>query len=73
MRLKHIPHQAAGLTQIDAAVVASGDARRVLATVLQNGQTVVQGLIDTAFRYDSDDPAHGRFSSKLKVFHDLRR
>ena len=55
---KHIPHQAVVLAQIDAAVIAGDDTRRILAAVLQHRQAVVDGLIDIILTDYTDNAAH---------------
>ena len=56
--VEHIPHQAVVLAQIHPIAVAGDDAGGVLTPVLDDGQAVVQGLIDRVRAENSDDAAH---------------
>jgi len=60
--VEHVARQAVALVQADAVAVDGGDAGRVLATVLQHRQAVVEGRGDVAGAGDSDDAAHGLVS-----------
>ena len=53
-----VTHQAVVLAQIETVPVTGHDARGILPAMLQDGQAVVQRLIDGFVRYDSDDPTH---------------
>jgi hypothetical protein len=57
---ENIPHQALVLMHMKGTTVGGNDTRSVLATVLQNGQTVVQQLINRTFGNDSNDATHGK-------------
>ncbi len=53
-----LAHLALGLLHVDDAAVGGRDARRILAAMLQQGERVVDLLIDGARRDDADDAAH---------------
>ena len=54
----HIADQAVVLAQEQAAEVAGDDARRILAAMLQYGETVEKALVDRATSRDTDNSAH---------------
>ena len=60
--VEHVLDQAIALEHLHAAFVRGGDARRVLAAMLQHGETVVERASDFAATDDSDDSAHGCFT-----------
>ncbi len=57
--IEHIAHQAIGLLHAQAGAVGGGDAGRVLATMLEDGQAVIQLPGDVLVADDSDDATHG--------------
>src|SRR3546814_449012 len=57
--VKHVAHQSVALVHAQLGAVGGGDARRVLAAVLQHGQSVVQRCRDFSGSDDADDAAHG--------------
>ena len=59
-----VTHQALVFVHMKRTSISGHNAGSILATMLQNGQPVVQQLIDRIFRNDSNDPAH------LKTFID---
>ncbi|KAG0758232.1 hypothetical protein G6F22_019714 [Rhizopus arrhizus] len=58
-RIEYIADQAGGLLHAQAAAAGGGDTRRVLATVLEDGQAVIQLPGDVLVADDSDDATHG--------------
>ena len=56
--LEHIAHQALALAHEQLAFGDRGDARRVLAAMLQHRQRVIDPLIDSAGSDDSGNAAH---------------
>ena len=56
--LEHVPHQAVVLAQVDAPAFAGEDAGGILAAVLQDQQTVIDGLVYRTFGQYADDAAH---------------
>src|SRR5690606_4841937 len=60
---EHVLHQAVALVDVQPVAVHGGDAGRVLATVLQDLQRVVQAGGDRPVADDSDDAAHGLYTS----------
>jgi hypothetical protein len=61
--MEHVAHQTVVLAQIQALLVAGHDAGGILSAMLQDGQAVVQGLIDPFTRHDTDDSTHGSYLS----------
>src|SRR6185437_9465931 len=59
---EHVAHQPGAAMQAQAVAVEGGDARGVLAAVLQDGQTVIQRGGDFAPADDADDSAHLLFT-----------
>jgi hypothetical protein len=57
-RFEDIPDQAIALVKLDLVAVERGDARGVLAAVLQHGQRVVHQRCSRALADDSHDSAH---------------
>ena len=57
-RAEHITHQPLVLVHVKPVAIGRHDACGILATVLQDGQSVIEQLIDRAFRYDANNPAH---------------
>src|SRR3546814_5488169 len=57
--VEHVAHQSVALVHAQLGAVGGGDARRVLAAVLQHGQSVVQRCRDFSGSDDADDAAHG--------------
>ena len=64
-RAEHVAHHAGALVHVEGVVLAGDDARRVLAAVLQEQQPVVEQLVDGRASDDSEDPAHGRLTSRV--------
>src|SRR5690606_41252431 len=60
---EHVLHQAVALVDVQPVAVHGGDAGRVLATVLQDLQRVVQAGGDRPGADDSADAAHGLYTS----------
>ena len=58
-RAEHVAHVPAALVHVKYRTFAGHDARRVLAAVLQQQQTVVQQLVDRRVRDRADDATHG--------------
>src|SRR5690606_38727989 len=56
--VEHVAHQAATLVQAQAAAVQRGDAGRILAAVLQDGERVIERRGDFRLADDADDSAH---------------
>src|SRR6185503_6964860 len=56
--LKHIANESASLAYVQFAFAGGGDAGGVLSAVLQNGQRVIDSLIDRAGSDDADDSTH---------------
>src|SRR5690606_34171078 len=56
--VEHIAHQAVALVHAQGGAACGGDARRVLAAMLQDGQAVVQRGRDLSGSDDADDAAH---------------
>src|SRR5690606_19896330 len=57
--VEDVAHQAIALVHGQGGAGGGGDARRVLATMLQDGQAVVQRGRDLRGSNDADDAAHG--------------
>ena len=57
--LEYIADQSVGLAQTKMTIFLRHDARGILAPVLQNGERVIERLIDRIGADDSDDSAHG--------------
>src|SRR3546814_1736741 len=53
--VEHVAHQSVALVHAQLGAVGGGDARRVLAAVLQHGQSVVQRCRDFSGSDDADD------------------
>jgi hypothetical protein len=58
---EHVAHQAVRLEHVEVIAVRGGDARRVLAAMLQEQQAVIEQLVDRPASDDSDDSTHGDF------------
>jgi hypothetical protein len=58
--LKHIPHEPCLLAHEQLAFMTRHDARSVLSAMLQDGECVVDLLIDGRVTNDSNDSAHER-------------
>jgi hypothetical protein len=56
---KHVAHHAARLVHEALGALHRDDARGVLATVLQQQQSVIDQLVDRLFGDHADDAAHG--------------
>ena len=56
--VENVPDHSVVLAQVQSALIISHHARRVLATVLQNSQTIIDGLVDVTFSNYSYNPAH---------------
>jgi len=56
--LKDVAHKPVVLTQMDTLVVAGENASGILTAMLQNKQTLIQGLVHRAFGNNADDAAH---------------
>ncbi|MNN42752.1 hypothetical protein D3C81_1569540 [compost metagenome] len=56
--IKHIPHQATGLFHTQTRAVDGGDARGILAAMLEDGQAVIKLPGDVLVADDSDDATH---------------
>ncbi len=56
--VEYIPHQAIGLLHAQAGAVGGSDAGRILATVLEDGQSVIKLPGDVLVADDSDDATH---------------
>ena len=59
---EHVSHQAGALVHVKASAFGGGNARRVLATVLQHLQPVVQQLVDRRGGNDPENSTHGNFA-----------
>jgi phage gp46-like protein len=59
-----LPHVTAGLVHVVDVTLDRGDARRVLSSVLQEEQCVVDGLVGGALCNEADDAAHSRVCSR---------
>ncbi len=57
--VEHVPYQTIVLAQIEAIVLKSHNARSVLAPVLENGQRIIERLIDVGCTDDADNATHG--------------
>jgi hypothetical protein len=55
---ENVGDEAVTLPQEDVRTFAGDDTGRVLTTMLQDRQRIVELLIDRRFRYDADDAAH---------------
>jgi hypothetical protein len=55
--LEHVAHQTGGLVRAEAALKGGHDAGRVLATMLQYGQGIVEPLVHRLGSDDADDAA----------------
>jgi len=56
--LEDIAHQAVVLAQEQAAIMAGDNTGSILAAVLEDGEPVIQRLIDVRFTDDTDNAAH---------------
>jgi hypothetical protein len=56
--LEHVAHQAIVLAQEQAAIMTGDNTGSILAAVLEDGQPVIQRLIDVRFTDDTDNAAH---------------
>ena len=56
---EHIAHHAARLVHVELGPRSGDDARRILPTVLQQKQRIVEKLVHGLLRDDADDAAHG--------------
>jgi hypothetical protein len=63
---KHVPHQTVVLSQVDPIAIAGDDTGGILATVLYNGQAVVDRLIDRLLGKNADYAAHEKFIPLVK-------
>jgi hypothetical protein len=61
--LKHVTHQAGALARTEPSFKGGHDAGRILATVLQYRERVVETLIDRTGADYADDAAHLGFST----------
>ena len=61
-RTEHVAHQAGALVHVKASAFGGGNARRVLATVLQHLQPVIQQLVDRRGGNDPENSTHGNFA-----------
>ena len=57
--LEHVLDEPVALVQSQARAVNGGDARRVLAAMLEHGQGIVESRCDFGFADDSNDSTHG--------------
>ena len=57
-RVEHVTHQAVVLAQVQAFAFAGHDTGRILSTMLQNSQSIVDGLVNGTAGYDSYYAAH---------------
>ncbi|MNY33250.1 hypothetical protein D3C86_1675180 [compost metagenome] len=56
--MKDVAHQAIVLAQEQPAVMTGDDTGSILAAVLEDGQAVIQRLIDVRFTDDTDNATH---------------
>ena len=56
--LEHVTYQAVVLAQEQAAIMAGDNTGSILAAVLEDGEPVIQRLIDVRFTDDTDNAAH---------------
>src|SRR5215208_7286773 len=59
MLLEHVPHEPAAFARVELAFARSGDARGILATMLQHRHRIVEPVVDRTGANDSDEAAHG--------------
>src|SRR5690554_671253 len=57
--VKHIPHQPVILPEIESVVLKGHNSRRILATVLKNGQRIVKQLINVGSTDNTDNATYG--------------
>lgn len=65
--LEHVAHETHVLAQVQRAFVLGHDACRILSTMLQDGERVVDLLVDRRETHDTDDATHGcvlRYSTR---------
>ncbi len=55
---KDIPHQTIALALLQTVRAPGHDAGRILAAMLENGERIVNRLIDGTLRNDTDNAAH---------------
>lgn len=56
--LEHVTYQAVVLAQEQATIMAGDNTGSILAAVLEDGEPVIQRLIDVRFTDDTDDATH---------------
>jgi hypothetical protein len=56
--MEHIAYQAIVFAQIQTLIITGHDAGGILSTMLQYGQPIVQGLIDSFATHDTYDSTH---------------
>ena len=55
---KDVAHQTRPLVQVESVALRRGNACRVLATVLQHHQTIIEQLVNRRCRHHTKNPAH---------------
>ena len=57
--VEYIPNQSVVLAQVKPVVLEGHNSRRILATVLKNGQRIVKQLINVGSTDNTDNATHG--------------
>ena len=63
--VEDIPDQSLGSADIETSFMARHDPCSILAPVLEDGEAIVERLIDPAFGNYPNDPAHNRLGKRV--------